>query len=74
MTKSPFEIRTELLKLSQEHLEKQYVANLKFTTEAYMKMVDAGVATAENMPKLAFPTAKEILDQAKEFYLFVIKR
>ena len=74
MTKSPFEIRADLLKLSQEHLEKQYLANLKFTTEAYMKMVDAGVAVADKMPKMQFPTAKEILDQAQEFYSFVNKK
>lgn len=74
MTKSPFEIRAELLKLSQEHLEKQYIANLKFTTEAYMKMVDAGTAAAEAMPKLPFPTTKEILEQAQEFYAFVSKK
>ena len=74
MTKTPFEIRAELLKLAQYHLEKQYVANLNFTTEVYMKMVDAGVATAEKMPKLAFPTTKEILDQAQEFYSFVTKK
>jgi hypothetical protein len=74
MTKSPFEIRADLLKLAQDHLEKQYVANLKFTTETYMKMVDAGVAAAESMPKMPFPTAKEILEQAQEFYSFVNKK
>jgi len=74
MTKSPFEIRADLLKLAQDHLEKQYMANLKFTTEAYMKMVDAGVSAAEAMPKLPFPTSKEILEQAQEFYSFVNKK
>jgi hypothetical protein len=74
MTKSPFEIRADLLKLAQDHLEKQYTANLKFTTEAYMKMVDAGVAVTENMPKMSFPTTKDILDQAQEFYSFVNKK
>jgi len=72
--KSPFEIRADLLKQAQEHLEKQYMANLKFTTETYMKLVDAGTAMVENMPKPPYFTTEDILEQAKEFYSFVSKK
>jgi hypothetical protein len=73
-TKTPFEIRADLIKQAQEHLEKQYMANLKFTTEAYMKLVDAGTATVENFPKFPYFTTKDILEQAQEFYSFVTKK
>jgi hypothetical protein len=71
MTKSPFEIRADLIKLAQEHLEKQYMANLKFATESHMRMVEAGMSAVDAMPKVPYFTAEDILKQAKEFYSFV---
>ena len=49
--KSPFEIRADLLKMSQDHLEKQYEANLEFMGKAYFKMLEQGQITQENMQK-----------------------
>ncbi len=71
--KSPFEIRADLLKLSQDHLEKQYEANLEFMGKAYFKMLEQGQITQENMQQFMpkFPDTTEILAKAKEFYAFV---
>ena len=73
MTKSPFEIRADLVKLAQDHLEAQYDANLAFATNIFYKMVKEGTATAETYKEFvpAFPTTEEILKRAKEFYSFV---
>jgi len=71
--KSPFELRTELIEMAQEHLEKQYYANLEFATKAMFQLYKDGMATAEQLSKAtpAFPTTEDILTKAKEFYSFV---
>ena len=68
---SSFEIRADLLKLSQDHLEKQYQANLEFAMESHRKLVEAGMAALDAVPKVPYFTAEDILKQAKEFYSFV---
>ena len=73
MSKTPFEIRADILKQAQDLLESQYEANIKFATESFFKLVKDGTATMETledyMPK--FPTAADVMNQAKEFYSFV---
>ena len=73
MNKTPFEIRADLVKLAQDHLEAQYDANLAFATDIFYKLVAEGTATAETYKQFvpAFPTTNEILAKAKEFYSFV---
>ena len=73
MNKTPFEIRADLLKLAQDHLEAQYDANLAFATDIFYKLVKEGTATAETFKQFVptFPTTTEILEKAKEFYSFV---
>ena len=72
-TKSPFEIRADLVKLAQSHLEAQYEANLTFATDIFYKLVKDGNATAETYKQFipTFPTTTDILEKAKEFYSFV---
>jgi len=72
--KTPFEIRADLIKLAQEHLEKQYAANIRFTTEAYAKLVEAGKDTTKLMEMPKYFSVQDILDQAQEFYSFVSKK
>ena len=71
--KSPFELRTELLAQAQDHLTKQYEANLEFATDMMYKMYKEGIATAQQLTDAtpAFPTTEEILEQAKKWYSFV---
>ena len=73
MNKSPFEIRADLIKLAQDHLEAQYEANLAFATDIFYKLVKEGTANAETFKQFVptFPTTTEILEKAKEFYSFV---
>jgi hypothetical protein len=73
MNKTAFEIRADLVKLAQDHLEAQYDANLAFATDVFYKLVVEGIAVAETYKQFvpAFPTTNEILAKAKEFYSFV---
>lgn len=63
--KNPFEIRTDLLKMAQDHLISQYHANVDFMREFSTKVADAVVEA----PK--YPTLEDIMEQAQKFYTFV---
>ena len=73
MSKTPFEIRADILKQAQDLLEAQYDANVKFASEAFFKLTKEGNATMEEIMALVpkFPTAEDVMNQAKEFYSFV---
>lgn len=72
-TKSPFEIRADLVKLAQDHLESTYQANLSFAQETFATMVKNGTETMGNMSKYmpAYFDSDAVLAKAKEFYSFV---
>lgn len=74
--KSGFEIRADLLKLAQEHLQAQYHANVDFATKAYQLMVEQGkeanTSLANYLPKPF--TFEEMMEKAKEMYEFVSKK
>lgn len=73
MSKSPFEIRADLLVQAQEHLEKQYAANLAFMQDATAKLIQGGMKDFETLKATlpTYPTSVEILKKANEFYAFV---
>jgi len=70
MTKTPFEIRADLLKLAADHLEKQFTANVSFVTEYNKALLDAGVLGERSMLPKYF-TSDEVIKKAAEFYSFV---
>jgi hypothetical protein len=73
MTKTPFEIRADLLKLAADHLEKQFVANVSFVTEYNKALLDSGVlGERSTLPK--YFTTDEVIKKAAEFYNFVQTR
>lgn len=72
MNKNPFEIRTEILALAQEHLEAQYNANVKFVKE----MIELSVKSGTELPQayaevFKFPSMEDVLAEAKKMYSFV---
>jgi len=73
MSKTPFEIRADILKQAQDLLESQYEAQVEFATKAFFALAKEGTATMENFKQFApaFPTTEDIMKQAKEFYSFV---
>lgn len=72
-TKNPFEIRTELLAMAKEYLDKQYQINVEFSHRAFDEAVNAGKvaasAWAEYAPKMY--SIEELTKKAQELYSFV---
>jgi len=65
-TKNPFEIRTEVLAMAKDYMDKQYALNL----EMAQKMNEA--VGSYNVPVMY--TTEELMEKAKEFYSFVSKK
>lgn len=65
--KNPFEIRTEVLAMAKDYMDKQYQLNL----EMAQKMNEA-VAESYSAPTMY--TTEELMEKAKEFYSFVSKK
>lgn len=66
--KNPFEIRSEVLAMAKDYMDKQYQLNLEMT----QKMIEAGQKTLEDLPTLY--TIEELQEKAKEMYAFVSKK
>lgn len=73
MSKTPFEIRADVLKQSQDLLEKQYDSAVKLSCDIFFDSLKQGACTMEQMmaamPK--FPTSDDVITQAKKFSAFV---
>ena len=63
--KNPFEIRTDVLAMAKDYMDKQYQLNLEVT----QKMIEAGKATIADLP--TFYTFEELEKMAKQMYKFV---
>lgn len=70
--KNPFELRTDLLVLAQNHLEAQYKANVEFMKTMLEASIKAGSALPEAFAKTySFPTMEDVMAEAKKMYAFV---
>lgn len=70
--KNPFEIRTDLLVLAQNHLEAQYRANVDFVKNMLEASIKAGTELPTAFAKTySFPTMEDVLAEAKKMYSFV---
>jgi hypothetical protein len=58
-SKTPYEIRSELISLAQHHLEQQYFANLEFARAVYQKSI-------EGMPAPNCKTVEEMVEFQKK--------
>lgn len=74
-TKTPFELRTDILQMAKEYLENQFQNNLANYQIWLDTMTKIGKVTFEELQKYApkYPTSEEILAQAAKFYDFVGK-
>jgi hypothetical protein len=70
---NPFEIRTQLLEMAKQYLEKQHEINTQFAKQAFEELVKQGQKVEsdykEYMPKMY--TFDEVLNQAQKLYGFV---
>jgi hypothetical protein len=67
-SKNPFEIRTEVLAMAKEYLDKQVELQVEYTK----KMIEAGEKIASEMPTMY--STEELIAKAQELYGFVSKK
>lgn len=75
-SKTPYEIRLELLQMAQQHLEATFRAQLEFTTKALTLATGAQLKSAEELKNL-MPvgySVEDIIAKAGELYGFVQKK
>lgn len=73
MSKSPFEIRLEILKMTAELMQAEYESNMEFITEMQENLAEKGMNTQAMIEKFMpkpFDFA-EMLEKSKKFYEFV---
>lgn len=74
--KNPFELRTDLLAMAKDYLDKQYEMNIMFAEKAAETLnkqsADYQEQIKEMMPKPY--TMGELIDKANELYSFVTKK
>lgn len=73
-TKTPYELRTDILQMARDYLENQFHNNVRMYEINMEAMTKIGKVVTDEMFKIPkFPTSDEILVQANKFYDFVGK-
>jgi hypothetical protein len=67
-SKNPFEIRSDVLAMAKDYMDKQYALNI----EMQNKMIETGKAALEDLPTMY--TIEELMAKANELYTFVTKK
>jgi tRNA splicing endonuclease len=68
MSKTPFEIRADVLALAKEYMDKQLELNIELTQKLYM----TSQKNAEELKAAMTPyTMEDLMEKAKEMYTFV---
>lgn len=75
-SKTPYEIRLELLQMAKDHLDASFKAQVDFATQMTAALIAANQATVEELQKLAPKayTFEEVTKKAQELYSFVLKK
>lgn len=69
--KNPFEIRSEVLGMAKDYMDKQYAMNVEFTK----KMFEQGKKTAEEFQAACQPySMDDLMKKATEMYAFILKK
>lgn len=75
-SKTPYEIRLELLKMAKDHLESSFKAQTDFATQMALALIAANKVSTEELSKYApkMYTFEDIAKKAAELYTFVQKK
>ena len=65
MSKNPFEIRSDILAMAKDYMDKQSELNMAL----FNQMVEAGKKSIEECPKMY--SMEDLQEKAKEMYSFV---
>lgn len=72
-TKNPFEIRSDVLRMAKDYMDRQQEIASEFAKHAFNAALSSGTATAnawqEYVPKMY--TLDELMTKAQEMYSFV---
>ena len=71
--RTPFELRTDLLKIAQDYLHKQYVANMEMYNST-LKVMQQGAVELQSDLRTEMPKYfdfQDILNKARELYGFI---
>jgi hypothetical protein len=70
---NPFEIRTEMLKMAQDYLQKQQEINFEFAQDTFEQLVKEGKKVADDWKTYApkMYTFEDVLKEANKLYGFV---
>jgi hypothetical protein len=70
-SKNPFEIRSDILALAKDYLDKQMQMNVEYTQKLYQ----TSHVSMEELKKAMTPyTMEELMEKAQEMYSFVTKK
>jgi hypothetical protein len=70
-SKNPFEIRSDVLALAKDYLDKQMQMNVEYTQKLYQ----TSHVSMEELKKAMTPyTMEELMEKAQEMYSFVTKK
>ena len=75
-TKSPFELRTDILQMAKDYMDQQYHTNMDFARRTFDVAVEAGKVSADQWKQYVpeMYSAEDLMKKAHEFYSFVSKR
>jgi hypothetical protein len=80
MSKTPYEIRLELLQMAKDHLDKSQAAQIEFAKDAFYKAAELGqitIAQANEQIRAMIPAPyamDEMVKKASELYAFIMKK
>ena len=71
--KNPFELRTEILTMAKEYMDRQMEMNRDFAQRAFEDAIASGTATAESWKSFVptMYTVEELMKKATEMYSFI---
>ena len=75
-TKSPFEIRADVLGMAKAYMDKQMTINTDFAADTFSHMVKSGKAMQDQWSEFApkMYSTQDLIDKANEFYSFIVKK
>lgn len=75
-TKTPYEIRLEVLQMAKEHLDAEYHRQCDFASKMMSALIAANKASVDEMSKLVpkMYGVDEITKKAMDLYAFVLKK
>tara|TARA_B110000503_G_scaffold143605_1_gene246227 strand:- start:9335 stop:9571 length:237 start_codon:yes stop_codon:yes gene_type:complete len=74
--KNPFEIRSDILSMAKDYMDKQYDFNMNFASQAFQQALDSQKVSYEQWEQFVPKQYDiiELMEKASELYSFVSKK